>query len=276
MKNPISFITANFVARELEYSMTGGWGEGDNATQRAFQPLETFAEKFEEILTDAKSLGFEAVDIWNAHLHPEWATDEHVNLARALLEKHQLRVFSTAGGFGTTPEELEGFCKVAKALGAEMLAGGMPLYQADRSSAVRLLRQYGLKWAFENHPNEKTAEDVFAVIGTGDEDVIGVACDTGWFGTNDCDATEALRKLAPRLMHIHLKDVREPGQHRTCALGDGVVGIEACVDTLREIGYTGPIAIEHEPEHYDPMPEVAESLSRLKGWMNNANAGGGQ
>ena len=53
----ISFIGANYVARELGYKMTGGWGQGDKATQEHFKPIETFEERFEEILRDV--LGFD-------------------------------------------------------------------------------------------------------------------------------------------------------------------------------------------------------------------------
>lgn len=267
MTNPVSFITANYVARELGYTMTEGWGQGDNATREAFAPVGTFPAKFGEVLTDAKALGFTAVDVWIAHLHPSFATEEHLSAARDLLEKHGLPVFSIAGGFGRTAEELKGYCEIAKAIGAPVLAGGMPFWLKDRATAVSLLRDYNLKWAFENHPNERTPADVMAIIGEEDADIVGVACDTGWFGTNACSAPAALRELAPRLFHVHLKDVMEAGQHRTCRLGDGVVDIPACVDALRESGYSGPIAIEHEPEDHDPSRECAESLERLGNWM---------
>jgi len=267
MKNQLSCITANYVAKELNYHMTEGWSQGDSATQASFRSLETFAEKFTELAGSVRDLGFAYIDIWIAHLHPVWATEEHVQIAKEALKTHNLTPLSLAGGFGSSVEQLEGFCRLASSLGAGILAGGMPAWHEHRDSCVSVLREYGIKWAFENHPMEKTAEDVYDIIGHEDTDVVGVACDTGWFGTNDCDATEALRKLAPRLMHVHLKDVREPGQHRTCQLGDGVVGIPACVQTLKDIGYQGPIGIEHEPEDYDPTEELRASLHLLNTWM---------
>jgi sugar phosphate isomerase/epimerase len=38
---------------------------------------------------------------------------------------------------------------------------------------------------------------------------------------------------------------------------------------LQEIGYSGPITVEHEPEYYDPTREIAESLRMLKGWLGS-------
>ena len=37
--------------------------------------------------------------------------------------------------------------------------------------------------------------------------------------------------------------------------GDGVARIAACVDELLEIGYLGPLSIEHEPYDRDPLAE---------------------
>jgi len=37
----ISFMSANYVAREVGYAMHG-WGHGDRATNDAFRPLETY------------------------------------------------------------------------------------------------------------------------------------------------------------------------------------------------------------------------------------------
>src|SRR3954469_5793335 len=87
----VSFMSANYVARELGYTMNG-WGEGDRATQQAFSPLETFAERFDAITADVTALGFDAVDIWDGHLNAAWATDEHVDVAREALDRRGLRV----------------------------------------------------------------------------------------------------------------------------------------------------------------------------------------
>ncbi|NBD37421.1 MAG: TIM barrel protein [Verrucomicrobia bacterium] len=269
MENAISFITANFVARELDYHMTGGWMEGDEATNAAFKPLETFAGKFGGILDEVKALGFDRIDIWTAHLNPAWAGEEHLAIARKLLEERGLKVMSLAGGFGDGLDGLAASCRTAKAVGAEMLAGGLPVYGEQPEEVLAVLRDHDITWAFENHPDEKSVADVHKVVGANPPANVGVACDTGWFGTNGVDAAAALRELAPICRQIHLKDVREAGRHRTCALGEGVVDIPACVEALRETGYTGPIAIEHEPESYNPVEEIRLSRQRLQEWMRS-------
>ena len=54
----ISFMCANFVAREIGYHMSEGWGQGDKATQAWFSPLNTFEERFGAMLAEVSALGF--------------------------------------------------------------------------------------------------------------------------------------------------------------------------------------------------------------------------
>jgi L-ribulose-5-phosphate 3-epimerase len=281
-------MSANFVARELGYRMTQGWMEGDAATQAYFRPKETFAERFDAMLSEVAGLGFPAIDLWVAHLHPAWATPFHIETARALLAKHRLSVASFAY-YVEDPGGLDKLAEIARGLDCRLIGGGCapPLLNEKRADLVEALGRNDLFLGFENHP-EKNASEVLARIGDSAGGRIGLAIDTGWFGTQGYDAAKAILELSDRLLHVHLKDVREPFKgggevedireggvvtlkdmgHETCALGDGIVSIERCVSALKEIGYTGGISIEHEPEDHDPMPEIKVSLERLHTWLN--------
>src|SRR5205823_8481911 len=89
--NTIAFMTANYVARETGYAMHG-WGDGDRLTNEAFAPLETYGERLDTLLADIRALGFGTVDVWGAHLSPDWATDGHVERALDALARHGLGV----------------------------------------------------------------------------------------------------------------------------------------------------------------------------------------
>jgi len=70
------------------------------------------------------------------------------------------------------------------------------------------------------------------------------------------------------VLHVHLKDVLaldEP--HETCRWGEGIVPIEPCVHALQRAGYDGPIAVEHEPETFDPTDDVRVMREQLEGWL---------
>ncbi len=266
MKNTISFMTANYVARPVGYHMTEGWMQGDDATQAHFRPAETFAERFDAYLRDIQALGYAAIDLWLAILHPEWATETHISAALDLLQRYRFPVVSLAGWFGGTRAEFDAVCRLAGRFDCTILGGGTSLLDSDRAYVVARLRESGLKLGIENHP-EKTPQVMLARLGASDEDVIGTAVDTGWYGTQGYDAAQALDELRDRLVHVHLKDVRQPGAHETCRFGMGCVPVEQCVRTLRAIGYAGPISIEHEPDLFDPADDLKVNLQLLREWM---------
>ena len=264
--NAIAFVTANYVARQLGYHMTEGWGQGDQATQAHFRPASTFEARLSELFAEIKGLGFTAVDVWTGHLHWSWATPEHLAAVRRVADEHGLTIVGYAGGFGDTPEEFELACRTAATIGARVLAGGTTADRTDRAAVIALLEEHDLKLGFENHP-EKSPADLLARIGGESNGRIGAAIDTGWWGTQGYDAAQAIRELAPQLVALHLKDVRGAGSHQTCRFGEGVVPIRACVDAAKAVGYTGAISIEHEPEQGDPIPDIAASLALLQGWL---------
>ena len=263
--NTISFITANYVARELGYQMTEGWMQGDTATQAAFKPIATFGQKLEAMLSDIKALGFTSLDLWTGHLNPDWATPEHLTVAKDLLAKHKVRVTSMAGWVASL-DYLERSCKVANALGVGILAGGAPMLKENRADAVAILKYHGVKLGLENHP-EKTPAEVLEQIADGGDGHVGTSPDTGWWGTHGYDAPKALRELKGHMFTVHLKDIKAVGGHDTCRYGEGIVNIQGCVQALQEIGYDGPLGIEHEPERFDPAEDVRESLHLLQGWL---------
>lgn len=262
----ISFMSANFVARESGWSI-GGWADGDRAVQATFEPIETFPRRFGEMLDEVVALGFDTVDLWTAHLAPRWATDEHVAAAVSALRDRGLRVASLAGGFGATPDEVAASCRVAVAVGAPVLGGGTELLDSDPATLDRLLDEHGLRFGLENHP-ERTPAEVLGRIGSNGSGRIGATIDTGWFGTQGYDAARAIEELGDRVVHVHLKDVGHAGTpHETSAFGDGVVPLRECVETLRRIGYGGAISVEHEPYGHDPRPEIARARELLEAWV---------
>jgi sugar phosphate isomerase/epimerase len=263
----VAFITANYVARQLDYHMTEGWMQGDTATQDFFRPVGTFPARFDAMLGEIRTLGFDAVSLWVAHLHPSWATDEHIRAVQVSLKRHRLRLTGLAGGFGATPQAFEETCRLASALGVSLLEGNTPLLVSDRRAVVQILQRFNLRLGIENHP-EKTPQEVLAKVGDGGMGHLGATVDTGWFGTQGYHAALAIEELGQHVFSVHLKDVLAAGSHDTCRFGKGVVPIQECVQVLQRIGYNGVVSIEHEPESYDPTPDIKASLEMLQGWLS--------
>jgi sugar phosphate isomerase/epimerase len=256
----VSYMSANEVARETAWQMRG-WGHGDRATSDAFRPLETFAERFDALCARARALGFGAIDVWGAHLSPEWATDAHVEAARAALDRHGLRVASLAAWVG--PGNAGRACELALALGTDVVGGG---FSGDAASVAAAFRGRGVRLAVENHP-ERTPAELLARIRQGGG-AFGATVDTGWWGTQGYDPVRAIRELAEHVLHVHLKDVLREGEpHETCRWGEGVVDAEGCVRALREFGYARAISVEHEPETFDPSDDVRAMRIQLEEWL---------
>ena len=274
----VSFMSANYVARELGYQMSEGWRQGDTATNAHFRPLATFTERFEEIVRDIHALGFRALDLWTAHLNPAWATPEHIAQARAVLARYNMAVVSLAGSFGDTAAAVRASCELAVHLEADLLGGTTGLLATDRPQLVAILKAHNVRLGVENH-GEKTPLELLATMGDSEDGLIGAAVDTGWWAVHGYDAAQALDVLGDRVLYVHLKDILPPAPsatapqtlkalgHETCAYGQGIVPLQACLEVLRRIGYSGGLSIEHEPETYDPTSEVAESLAVLQQWL---------
>jgi sugar phosphate isomerase/epimerase len=253
-------MTANYVAREVGWAMHG-WGHGDRATNEAFAPLDTYGEKLDELLGGIRALGFDAVDIWGAHLGPDWATDEHVEIATETLQRHGLDVLTYATWVG--PSNVERSCELARALGTSIIGGG---FSGDPHLLAPVLEKYEVRLGIENHP-ERTPQELLEKIRSGGE-MFGATIDTGWWGTQGYDAARAIEELSDHLLHVHLKDVLAVDEpHETCRWGEGIVPIEECVRTLRRTGYPGGIAVEHEPETFDPTDDVRAMRAQLEGWL---------
>jgi L-ribulose-5-phosphate 3-epimerase len=256
----IAFMTANEVARETGWAMDG-WGHGDRATNEAFAPLETYGERFDALLGRVRALGFEAIDLWGAHLGPGWATEEHVAIAREALGRHGLAVATYATWLG--PANVERSCELALAVGTSTIGGG---FSGKAGALAPVLREHGVTLAIENHP-ERTPAELLAKIDEGDG-TMAATVDTGWWGTHGYDAARAIEELGDQVAHVHLKDVLREGEpHQTCAWGDGVVDVEACLRALNQIGYPGALTVEHEPEDRDPSAEIRAMRQRLEAWI---------
>jgi sugar phosphate isomerase/epimerase len=116
---------------------------------------------------------------------------------------------------------------------------------------------------------QETAEDLIAFIEDVGYDNLKINFDPAnmiLYGMGE--PLEALRKLAKYVRSVHCKDGKwsdQPGitWGQEVPLGEGDVNIKAYLQTLKEIGYTGPLTIEREiPE--DPQRQLREIESAVR------------
>jgi inosose dehydratase len=105
----------------------------------------------------------------------------------------------------------------------------------------------------------------------GHEETVGINLDTGnsWLGGGD--PHEFVKVFGQRIKHVHWKDMpaemeKDRGRLFGCGmglipLGDGVVGIEALVKELADVGFDGPTTLEIAGEE-----AIKTSAERLRAW----------
>lgn len=266
--NRIALHCSSFVGKQCGYHPPRSWGECVEALSAYYRPLETFAARFEELLLHVRSLGYDALDIWQpGQLGWRWASLEHIASARDLLNRYGMAVTSYAGEFGETREEFLAACRLAAGIGAPILSGLTALVAGDRAFVARTLEEFDLKLALENHP-ERTAQEMIDQIGGGNGgERIGTAVDTGWYATRGYDPVRAITELGSRILHVHLKDVLLGEEHINCGMGKGCVPLKACVYALRTMGYSGDYSIENHTLDHDPNAELSEGRALVKHWL---------
>ncbi len=250
-KDP-AFNTANLVARVTGYRyQLSHWMEQHEKTVAA-----TDEAAWRAICKEIAAAGFKAVEVWEAHAAPQSLDEAKARTWKRILEDNGLSPVAYAGTL--RPETL----RMCQWLGIPHIDGG--LRDSTPETATALCREHGIKFNIENHP-EKSASEILAKIGGGN-DWLGVCIDTGWLASRGAPGPATIKACAPFVRHTHVKDVKEvktPGAHETCLLGEGVADVAGCLAALREIKYGGWYSWEDEPEDRNPF----DSAARNREWI---------
>ncbi|WP_018912765.1 myo-inosose-2 dehydratase [Thiomonas sp. FB-6] len=139
--------------------------------------------------------------------------------------------------------------------------------------AERLLSEHGIRLAFHHHVGTiiETPQDVLRLLECTGE-AVGLTFDSGHAAFGGADPAVLLRELAPRVAHVHFKDVRPAVLHQTRAAdksfldavlagaftvpGDGAIAFEPLLTLLGQAGYEGWIVVEAEQD-----PALAHPLT---------------
>jgi sugar phosphate isomerase/epimerase len=175
--------------------------------------------------------------------------------ARARFEQAGIRCVSYYTATIQTDAELDTAIEGAKLLGSRNITG-------DATATLKRIEERcareGLTFGIHNHffkgrkfPYE-SPEDVLAAL-QGFSKTMGATVDTGQFAACGHDTVDAVRKLAPYLKMIHLKDIEAPGAEVNVLLGRGIARIPEVIAELHRVNYSGLVAIEYE--HEGPVEE---------------------
>jgi sugar phosphate isomerase/epimerase len=161
--------------------------------------------------------------------------------ARAKLDKAEIKCVSYYAATLKNEQEVAQAVAFAKLLGAQNITGDATgadlLKHIDRS-----VSDAGLTFS----------DDVLTAL-AGLSANCGATADTGHFAACGYDPVDAVRKLAPRLNLVHLKDVKAKGSGENVLLGSGIAKIPEVEAELHRQNFRRLVAIEYEKEGDDDV-----------------------
>jgi sugar phosphate isomerase/epimerase len=188
--------------------------------------------------------------------HPRGALFEST---RAKLDAADIRCVSWYAATINNDSEVDDALRFARILGCRNVSGdatGSTLKTIDRRFA-----DAGISFGIHNHwfPQKfayESIDDVLGALASLSKNT-GSTLDVGQMVACGQNPVEAVRRLAPHLKMVHLKDVKGSGAEINVPLGQGAVNIPAVMAELKRQSYAGLVAIEYEHEG-----EIIEDMRR--------------
>ena len=182
-------------------------------------------------------------------------TPEQFEGVKTKLDRAGIRSVSYYSATIKDDTDLENAIRFAKLLGATNVTGdatGSILQRIDER-----FTQSGLTFGIHNHYFKQKfayeSEDEVLNALSGRSRTMGASLDVGHIASCGFDTVDAVRRLAPHLKMVHLKDVKASGGEVNVLLGTGIARIADVMKTLRAVNYAGLVAIEYE--HDGPVEE---------------------
>jgi sugar phosphate isomerase/epimerase len=180
--------------------------------------------------------------------HPN---DDLFRSTRARLDRAGIRCVSYYAATFKEAHEVGDSVRFAKLLGAGNITGDA----TDRGilkSIDEACSAAGLTFGIHNHyfPEKfayESPEDVLRVL-AGLSRTVGATLDVGHIASCGFDTVDAVRKLAPYLKLVHLKDVKASGGEDNVLIGQGIARIPEVMRELHRVNFRGLVAIEYEKE----------------------------
>jgi inosose dehydratase len=166
-------------------------------------------------------------------------------------------------GFSKKVEDTRKAFEFAKAM-------GFSVYSANPSadsfeSLAALTKEYGIKIAIHNHgPDDKNygrLEQVQKAVEKWPVE-IGACVDTGHVLRTGENPIDWIKALGPRVHDVHLKDFSDAKTEHI--LGKGKLDVAGVLKALKEVKFSGILAIEYELNPKDPIADVKECLAVVR------------
>ncbi|MBI1895897.1 MAG: sugar phosphate isomerase/epimerase [Acidobacteria bacterium] len=215
-----------------------------------------------------KALNVEYINIKEAHA-PLTSAPQELAQARRDFEEAGIKIL----GVGNVsfqkddPVQIRRNFEYAKALGAPLIV--MAPTRQTLPKIETMVKEYNIKAAVHNHgPEDKHfpgPKDVLAAVKDMDPRV-GLCIDVGHTARTGVDVVEAIREAGPRLLDMHVKDLRAlMNKASQVPVGDGAMPMPAIFRLLKKMNYQGGVMLEYEVDADNPVPGMQKSFAYMRG-----------
>jgi sugar phosphate isomerase/epimerase len=215
-----------------------------------------------------KKLGVAYINIKEFHL-PLTSTPDEIKKARADFDKAGLTILGGGNiSFQSSDEQdIRHKFEYAKLAGMPLIVCA-PTHET-LPKMEKYVKEYNIKIAVHNHGPEDhhfpTPESVLDAVKNMDPRC-GLCMDIGHSARTGADIVEAARKAGPRLLDMHVKDLKDSKDRASqVPVGDGVLPIPALFAELKKMNYQGGVMLEYEVEGDNPIPGMQKSFSYMRG-----------
>jgi len=223
----------------------------------------------DETMAMAKRLNIKKIAVKSMHM-PLESSEEEISSIAEKVNKAGLHLYGAGVVYMKSVEEVENAFRYAKAAKMEVIIG-VPNH--DLLGLVETkVKETDIKLAIHNHgpgdevyPTPKVVYDKIKSL----DPRIGLCIDIGHVKRLGLKPVENIKKYADRLYDLHLKDVDlEAAEGKSVEFGRGLINLPAVLEALKEINYSGVMAIEFEKDADDVLPGLAECVGYARGAMD--------
>ena len=95
---------------------------------------------------------------------------------------------------------------------------------------------------------------------------MGLCVDVGHTARAGADVVQALADAGPRLLDMHVKDLRDLAvKESQCVVGEGRMPVADIFRQLQAMRYAGYANLEYEIDADDPLPGMQRSFAYMRG-----------
>jgi sugar phosphate isomerase/epimerase len=248
----------------------------------AFSTLGVPGLPLTDVLALARAHGYDGVEL-RAHpeepVHPGLGPDERAAAASRIRESGVELVglagyarMAAPGDDAPVIEEVRRLLDLARDLGAPYVrvfpggAEGQSAEEADEIAARRLgtaaeyAAEVDVRILLETHDSHRTGAAAMRVLGLVGHLQVGALWDVmhTWLGGEE--PTETYLALAPHLGYVQVKDIASADDTAPLPLGEGVLPLAECVETLSRHGWDGWLCWEYEKRWHEKAADLPDLL----------------